>query len=237
MSFYLSCLAVWVPWHSWFYKRMSFISFRKALVISSSNIATTPFINVCYIFYMYPVYILTSVLYFSSFAYIYIFFWVDSSAITCSLFISNLSNIKQTNKQKNPKSFHWDLNFSFCIYPLFQFSVFFNLQCYCLRFAVFVRRFKFDFYLHNLSKHSCLVSCVPDNFSTWHISVFISIVCYSCCISFMVHHPSHIWISLIICLLLHMKIIVRNEVWNDFYLPLKQSLKCFGQMFKAWMHS
>ena len=73
MSFYLSSLAVWVPWHSWFYKRMSFISFRKALVISSSNIATTPFINVCYIFYMYPIYILTSVLYFSSFAYIYKF--------------------------------------------------------------------------------------------------------------------------------------------------------------------
>ena len=39
-----------------FYKLMSFISFRKALVISSSNMATTPFINACYIFYMYPIY-------------------------------------------------------------------------------------------------------------------------------------------------------------------------------------
>lgn len=136
------------------------------------------YVNVCYIFHMYPIYILTSVLYFSSFC-LYIYFFLDRFFwYHFSLFISNLSNI---NKKKKPKSFHWDLNFRFCIYPLFKFSVFFNLQCYFLWFAVFVR--SFDFYLHNLSNHSCLVSCVPDNFSTWHVSVFISIVCYSCCIS------------------------------------------------------
>lgn len=33
-----------------------------------------------------------------------------------------------------------------------------------------------------------------------------------------------------------MKIIGRDEVWNDFYLPLKKSLNCFGQMSKAWVH-
>lgn len=122
----LGCLG---PLGILFYKLMSSISFRKALVISSSNMATTPFINACYIFYMYPIYILTSCLCIFHPLLINIFSLIDSSDITCSFFISNLSNIKQT-KPQNPSTE--------ILISAFAFIHFLNFQCFSICSVTFM---------------------------------------------------------------------------------------------------
>lgn len=135
MSFYLSFLAVWVLWDSCFYKLMSFISCRKVLVISSANVTSAAFISLFPVglpFYLLHLFYMC--LYLSSVFFIFLliqaFFQIDSSdSSSSSPFLSaSLSNLslmpnktKQKTTTKNP--FHWEFNFSCCIYSVLKFSV------------------------------------------------------------------------------------------------------------------